>query len=238
MKKQYFCTVFFMVLDLRLSKDWVVVRQSFFFFCVFANFFVLLQPEMKKGFETDDLREAVRVLRAGGIILYPTDTVWGIGCDATNSKAVQKIFALKRRQDSKSMLVLLDSADKLERYVDVPEAARQLLEVSDSSRPLTIIYPNAAGVAPELIAEDGSLGIRISLEPFSQALCAQLGKPLVSTSANISGEPAAAFFGQISNEIKAGVDYICRYRQSDITPRQPSSIIKIETDNRFVIIRQ
>lgn len=204
---------------------------------------------MKNGFETDDLREAVRVLRAGGIILYPTDTVWGIGCDATNSKAVQKIFALKRRQDSKSMLVLLDSADKLERYVDVPEAASLLLGATNNDamsaslndemmKPLTIIYPNAAGVAPELIAEDGSLGIRISLEPFSQALCAQLGKPLVSTSANISGEPAAAFFGQISNEIKAGVDYICRYRQSDITPRQPSSIIKIETDNRFVIIRQ
>ena len=208
-----------------------------FFFCVFANFFVLLRPEMKNGFETADLREAVRVLRAGGIILYPTDTVWGIGCDATNSKAVQKIFALKRRQDSKSMLVLLDSADKLERYVDVPEAAEMLLEAK-SEKPLTIIYPNAAGVAPELIAEDGSLGIRITAEPFSQGLCAQLGTPLVSTSANISGEPSAAFFAQISDEIKAGVDYICQYRQNDNTPKQPSSIIKIEKDNRFVIIRQ
>ena len=206
--------------------------------CTSAKKVVLLQPEMKNGFEKDDLHEAVGVLRAGGIILYPTDTVWGIGCDATNSKAVQKVFALKRRADSKSMLVLLDDADKLERYVDVPDAAWQLLEVSDSSRPLTIIYPNAAGVAPELIAEDGSLGIRITHEAFSQALCAQLGRPLVSTSANISGEPAAAFFGQISEEIKAGVDYVCRYRQEDNTPKQPSSIIKIEKDNRFVIIRQ
>ena len=227
-----------MVLDLRLSKDWVVERQSFFFFCVFANFFVLLQPEMKNGFETADLREAVRVLRAGGIILYPTDTVWGIGCDATNSKAVQNIFALKRRADSKSMLVLLDDAAKLERYVDVPESAEQLLEVSDPSRPLTIIYPNAAGVAPELVADDGSLGVRITQEAFSQALCAQLGKPLVSTSANISGEPSAAFFAQISEEIKNGVDYICRYRQNDVTPKKPSAIIKVEKDNRFVIIRQ
>ena len=232
-----------MVLDLRLSKDWVVVRQSFFFFCIFQKIVVLLQPEMKNGFETDDLREAVRVLRAGGIILYPTDTVWGIGCDATNSKAVQKIFALKRRQDSKSMLVLLDDAAKLERYVDVPEAAEMLLQANSEEtkgecKPLTIIYPNAAGVAPELIAEDGSLGIRLTREPFSQALCAQLGKPLVSTSANISGEPSAAFFAQISEEIKAGVDYICRYRQNDNTPKRPSSIIKIENDNRFVIIRQ
>ncbi len=226
-----------MVLDLRLSKDWVVVRQSFFFFCVFQKLFVLLQPEMKNGFQTDDLHEAVRVLRAGGIILYPTDTVWGIGCDATNSEAVKKIFALKRRTDSKSMLVLLDDAAKLVSYVYVPDAARQLLYVTDEGRPMTIIYPNAEGVANELIANDGSLGIRITTEPFSKALCAQLGKPIVSTSANISGEAAAPTFAQISETIKAGVDYICRYRQDDNTPKQPSSIIKVEKDNRFVIIR-
>lgn len=213
------------------------MRQSFFFFCVFQKLFVLLQPEMKNGFQTDDLQEAVRVLRAGGIILYPTDTVWGIGCDATNSKAVKKIFALKRRTDSKSMLVLLDDAAKLVSYVYVPDAARQLLYVTDEGRPMTIIYPNAEGVANELIANDGSLGIRITTEPFSKALCAQLGKPIVSTSANISGEAAAPTFAQISETIKAGVDYICRYRQDDNTPKQPSSIIKVEKDNRFVIIR-
>lgn len=192
---------------------------------------------MKNGFQIDDLQEAVRVLRAGGIILYPTDTVWGIGCDATNSKAVQKIFALKRRTDSKSMLVLLDDATKLVSYVYVPDAARQLLYVTDEGRPMTIIYPNAEGVANELIADDGSLGIRITTEPFSKALCAQLGKPIVSTSANISGEAAAPTFAQISETIKAGVDYICRYRQDDNTAKQPSSIIKVEKDNRFVIIR-
>lgn len=207
------------------------------FFCVFQKLFVLLQPEMKNGFQIDDLQEAVRVLRAGGIILYPTDTVWGIGCDATNSKAVQKIFALKRRTDSKSMLVLLDDATKLVSYVYVPDAARQLLYVTDEGRPMTIIYPNAEGVAKELIADDGSLGIRITKEPFSKALCAQLGKPIVSTSANISGEAAAPTFAQISETIKAGVDYICRYRQDDNTAKQPSSIIKVEKDNRFVIIR-
>ncbi len=207
------------------------------FFCVFQKLFVLLQPEMKNGFQIDDLQEAVRVLRAGGIILYPTDTVWGIGCDATNSKAVQKIFALKRRTDSKSMLVLLDDATKLVSYVYVPDAARQLLYVTDEGRPMTIIYPNAEGVANELIADDGSLGIRITTEPFSKALCAQLGKPIVSTSANISGEAAAPTFAQISETIKAGVDYICRYRQDDNTAKQPSSIIKVEKDNRFVIIR-
>ena len=193
---------------------------------------------MKNGFETSDLKEAVRVLRSGGIILYPTDTVWGIGCDATNSNAVRKIYALKRREDSKSMLVLLNDAAQLDKYVDVPDAAQQLLDVAEGNRPMTIIYPNAGGVAPELVAEDGSLGIRITHESFSNALCAQLGKPLVSTSANISGEPAAHFFAQISDEIKAGVDYICQYRQNDVTPSQPSSIIKVEKDNRFVIIRQ
>ena len=196
---------------------------------------------MKIGFETEDLQTALRVLRAGGIILYPTDTVWGLGCDATNSEAVKKVFALKRRADSKSMLVLLDNAAKLEQYVDVPEAASSLLEATNNDeimQPLTIIYPNAGGVAPELIAEDGSLGIRITNEPFSQALCARLSRPLVSTSANISGEPAAPYFAQICEEIKAGVDYVCRYRQNDTTAKQPSSIIKVETDNRFVIIRK
>ena len=191
----------------------------------------------EKGFETGDLQEALRVLRKGGIILYPTDTVWGIGCDATNAEAVKRIFELKRRADSKSMLVLMDDAKKLSHYVDVPESAEQLVAAAEEGRPMTIIYPNACGVAQELIAEDGSLGIRITREAFSKALCASLGRPLVSTSANISGEQPAATYNQISDHIKQGVDYSCLYRRNDTTQKPPSAIIKINTDNTFQIIR-
>ena len=188
-------------------------------------------------YDKADLQEALRVLRKGGVILYPTDTVWGIGCDATNSAAVRRIYEIKHRADSKAMLVLLASADELGRYVDVPDAALSLLEATDTGRPMTIIYPNAGGVAPELIAEDGSIGIRISSEAFSQALCRGLGKPLVSTSANISGEPSAPTFSRISQQIVESVDYVCRYRRDDNTPKQPSAIIKINLDNTFNIIR-
>lgn len=199
---------------------------------------------MEDRYESSDLQEALRVLRNGGIVLYPTDTVWGIGCDATNEKAVKKVFELKQRADSKSMLVLVDSVAKLERYVEVPEAAEQLLSVAEesagtsgNSKPMTIIYPNAQGVAKALVAEDGSLGVRITNEAFSRALCTGLGKPIVSTSANISGEPAAKTFAQISEAIRNGVDYVCRYRRNDNAPKQPSSIIKINTDNTFIILR-
>ena len=162
----------------------------------------------KMRYNKEDLQQALQVLRSGGIIVYPTDTVWGIGCDATNVEAVKRIYALKQREDSKSMLVLLDSAAKLNYYVDVPEAAEMLLGVQNTDRfadgaqtdlqdeptkPMTIIYPNARHLAQNLIAEDGSIGIRITSEPFSQALCAQLKKPIVSTSANISGHPSARF---------------------------------------------
>ena len=153
-------------------------------------------------YDKEDLETALRVLRSGGIIVYPTDTVWGIGCDATNAEAVAKIYALKQREDSKSMLVLLDSPAKLNYYIsDIPDAAWTLLEASENDgneandemmKPLTIIYPNARNMAPNLIAEDGSIGIRITSEPFSKALCAQLRHPIVSTSANISGAPALA----------------------------------------------
>ena len=145
----------------------------------------------------------MRVLREGGVIVYPTDTVWGIGCDATNAEAVKKIYALKQREDSKSMLVLLDSPAKLNYYIaDIPDSAWALLEVADTDgneendevKPLTIIYPNARNLAPNLVAEDGSIGIRITGEPFSKALCEQLRHPIVSTSANISGHPTAHFY--------------------------------------------
>lgn len=202
---------------------------------------------MAERYDREDLQEAVRVLRAGGVIVYPTDTVWGIGCDATNEEAVRKVYALKHREDSKSMLVLLDGAGKLQGYVEhIPDAAWDLLECTahdrDSQglqpRPMTIIYPGAKNIAPNLIAEDGSIGIRITQEPFSKALCEQLHRPVVSTSANISGEPTAKNFRQISQAVLDAADYVCRYRRNDETEKRPSSIIKLGIDNQIQIIRK
>ena len=195
-------------------------------------------------YDRADLQEALRVLRSGGIIVYPTDTVWGVGCDATNAEAVKRLYALKEREDSKSMLVLLDSPAKLNYYIaDIPEAAWALLDVMESSpaealRPLTIIYPKARHLAPNLIAEDGSIGIRITNEPFSKALCEQLHHPLVSTSANISGHPTARFYHEIEQDILDRADYVCRFRREDDTLSEPSSIIKVNSDGTFVIIRE
>lgn len=198
---------------------------------------------MEKPYSETDLDAALRVLRAGGIILYPTDTVWGIGCDATNAEAVQRIYRLKQREDSKSMLVLLDAPGKLQGYVqEVPEIAWDLLQATDHDeeapqRPLTIIYPGAKNLAENLVAEDGSIGIRITSEPFSQALCQRLKRPIVSTSANISGQPAARFYDEIDEAILTGADYVCRFRRDDQTPHEPSSIIKLGQDGTFQIIR-
>jgi L-threonylcarbamoyladenylate synthase len=211
--------------------------------CQIQDFVVSLHVILREmRYDKDDIQEALRVLRAGGIILYPTDTVWGIGCDATNAEAVARIYALKKREDSKSMLVLLDSPAKLDYYVEVPEAAEMLLESQNDQtgnvKPLTLIYPNARHLAPNLIAEDGSIGIRITNEPFSQALCAQLRHPIVSTSANISGEPTPKVFCEITEKIKEGVDYCCMFRREDENEHEPSSIIKINADGTFKIIRQ
>ena len=193
---------------------------------------------MSLRYEKEDLQEAIRVMREGGIILYPTDTVWGIGCDATNAEAVRRIFQLKQREDSKSMLVLLDAPGKLQGYVqEIPEIAWQLLEVSEGTKPMTIIYPGAKNLAENLLAEDGSVGIRITEEVFSKALCSGLKHPIVSTSANISGQPGARFYNEISDEIRRGVDYVCHFRQDDTEPKQPSSIIKVELDGRIRVIR-
>ena len=192
---------------------------------------------METLYEKEDLQQAAETLRKGGIILYPTDTVWGIGCDARQEDAVKKIFALKQREDSKSMLCLLDSPAKLQGYVEeIPDMAWDLIELA--TRPLTIIYPGAKNVAPSLLAEDGSLGIRISQEKFTQALCNAIHGPIVSTSANISGEPTASTFAEISEAIRSGVDYIVRYRREDTTPHQPSSIIKLGVHNEIKIIRE
>lgn len=195
-------------------------------------------------YDKEDLAEALRVLRSGGIIVYPTDTVWGIGCDATNTEAVQKIYQLKQREDSKSMLVLLDSEAKLNYYIaEVPETAWMLLDCCNDAndgkmKPLTLIYPGARNMAPNLIAEDGSIGIRITNEPFTKALCAQLRHPIVSTSANISGHTTAHFFKEIEQEILEGADYVCRFRRDDECPHEPSTIIKLNADGSFKIIRE
>lgn len=191
---------------------------------------------MDTRYDKEDLREAVRVMREGGVILYPTDTVWGIGCDATCAEAVSRIYRIKQREDSKSMLCLLDAPGKLQGYIpEVPEMAWDLMEMA--TKPLTIIYPGARNVAPNLLAEDGSLGIRITAEPFSKALCEQLHHPVVSTSANVSGQPAARFYSEIAQEILEAVDYVVRYRRDDRTEHQPSSIIKLDSGNLFKLIR-
>ena len=187
-------------------------------------------------FQEEDLKEALETLRRGGIILYPTDTVWGIGCDATNEEAVKKIYELKQRSDSKSMLALVDSEARLERYVEnIPEIAWQLIETSDE--PITIIYDSPKGVAESLKAEDGSLGIRITKEKFSNELCKKLGKPIVSTSANRSGEPTPLNYDEISDYIKEGVDYVVDYRRSDKSKPNPSHIIKLSEGGVIKIIR-
>ena len=184
----------------------------------------------------DDIKRACEVMAAGGLILYPTDTIWGIGCDATNEEAVRRVYALKRRTDSKALLVLLDSEAKLPAYVtEVPDIAWDLIDVTD--KPLTIIYPAARNLAPNLLAEDGSVGIRITREDFSKRLCERFRKPLVSTSANVSGEPSPATFAEISDVIKEGVDYIVRYRQEDTRAASPSSIIKLGAGGLFQLIR-
>lgn len=182
------------------------------------------------------IKEAVEVLHQGGVILYPTDTIWGLGCDATNSDAVKRIYSIKKRDDSQSMLVLLDIESRLQYYVkEVPEIAWQLIEVSD--RPLTIIYPGARNIAPELVAGDGSIGIRIVNDEFCSSLIARFRKPLVSTSANISGEAAPGNYNAISDTVKALVDYIVPLRMEEKDKKTASSIIKIDTDGRFKIIR-
>lgn len=187
-------------------------------------------------YDATDMAEAVRVLKEGGILLYPTDTIWGIGCDATNREAVERIYRLKQRSDAKSMLVLVGSEGELQRTVEeVPEAAWMLIEAAVN--PLTIIYDRPVGVAPNLLAEDGSLGIRITNELFSRTLCQRLKRPLVSTSANISGEKSPATFADIDPAIIAGVDYVVKYRQEENMPHRSSNIIKLSDSGVVKIIR-
>lgn len=185
-----------------------------------------------------DIDAAVAALKRGGVILYPTDTVWGIGCDATNADAVARVYALKRRADSKALICLLGSADDLERWVSgVPEVAYQLLEAAVD--PLTVIYDGAyvPPLAANLPAADGSLAVRVTADPFCRELCRRLRKPLVSTSANISGVPTPASFAEIADELKKGVDYVCTSGRDDREPRKPSTILRLTESGEVKIIR-
>jgi L-threonylcarbamoyladenylate synthase len=184
----------------------------------------------------EDITKSLEILRQGGVILYPTDTVWGFGCDATNETAVRRIFEIKKRVDTKAMLILVDSAAKIQSYIeDVPDMAWDLIELSE--KPLTIIYPNAKNLASNLVADDKSIGIRVTNEVFSKKLCTQFRKPIVSTSANISGEPTPLEFIQISDAIKNAVDYVVNFRQDEKTKPRPSSIIKLGKGNLIQVIR-
>ena len=185
----------------------------------------------------DDIKSAIAVLQNGGIILYPTDTIWGIGCDACNEEAVKRVYAIKNRVDSKSMLILLENSAMLDRYIDeVPEIAFDLIELTD--KPLTIIYDGAKNLAKNLIAEDGSIGIRITQEAFCSELIRRFKRPIVSTSANISGKPSPACFDDIDHQIIDAVDYVVKYRQDDMQKAVPSGIIKLGRGGEIKIIRQ
>lgn len=187
--------------------------------------------------QLQDIAEAVRVVKSGGIILYPTDTIWGIGCDATNPEAVARVYALKQRIDSKALICLLGSDASLGLYVsEVPAVAYDLIEYAE--RPLTIIYDGARNLAPNLLAEDGSVGIRITKEEFSQTLCMRCKRALVSTSANISGQPSPASFADIAPELLKAVDYVCTSRRNEKPQARPSSILKLSATNEIKIIRE
>jgi L-threonylcarbamoyladenylate synthase len=183
-----------------------------------------------------DINSSIKVLREGGIILYPTDTIWGLGCDATSPAAVEKIFRIKSRSDNKSLIILVDGEAMLERYVrDVPDIVFELTSVSDS--PLTIIYPEGKNLAPGVCDKDGSIGIRICNEPFCSELITRFHKPVISTSANISRKPSPSNFSEIDNEIKKSAGYVVTYRQNDKRKYKPSSVIKFDKNGSFKIIR-
>ncbi len=184
----------------------------------------------------EEIKETVKNLKSGKTILYPTDTVWGLGCDATNPRAVEKIYKIKRRVESKSMIVLLDNADKLEHYINkVPEITWDLLESIDT--PLTIVYPEAKNLARNVVARDNTIAIRITNDEFCKTLIREFGKPIVSSSANLSGEPAPIIFSQVSNVVRKEVDYIVKLHHQRISKTKPSTIIKIQSDGHFKVIR-
>ena len=189
----------------------------------------------------EDIRNAVETMRKGGVILYPTDTVWGIGCDATNAEAVKRVYAIKQRDDSKALICLVDSDARMQRYFrNVPDVAWQLIDSlkDGDAKPTTLILDGAINLAENLIADDGSVGIRITNEPFSKELCYRFQKAIVSTSANISGEPAAQNYCDIDPRILEAVDYVCWSRRQEHKPHTPSSIIKLKENGEVIIIRK
>ena len=189
----------------------------------------------------EDIRNAVETMRKGGVILYPTDTVWGIGCDATNPEAVKRVYDIKQRDDSKALICLVDSDARLQRYIrNVPDVAWQLIDSLQDidAKPTTLILDEAINLAENLIAEDGSIGIRITNEPFSKELCYRFQKAIVSTSANISGEPAAQNYCDIDSRILEAVDYVCWSRRQEHKPHTPSCIIKLKANGEVTIIRK
>ena len=184
-----------------------------------------------------DIRSAIEVLRQGGTILYPTDTIWGIGCDATNPEAVKKVFEIKQREDSKALICLVDSPGRLQRYVrNVPDVAWDIIDLA--TKPTTVILNGVNGLAPNLLAEDGSVGLRVTNEVFSHTLCYRFQKAIVSTSANMSGQPSPQTFADIDPAIIAAVDYVCVSRQRDTSRHEPSSIIKLTPTGEVTIIRK
>ena len=185
----------------------------------------------------DEVAKAFKVVQEGGIILYPTDTIWGIGCDATNTEAIQRIYRLKQRDETKSMIILLDTENKLESYIsEVNPLAYDLIEYAET--PLTLVMPGAKNISPALIGNDGSVGIRISKHPFCQQLIQRLRKPLVSTSANVSGKRSPQYFSQIEPEIIDGVDYVVDIDQYDMEIKTPSTIIRLAPNGSFEFIRR
>ncbi len=183
-----------------------------------------------------DIEQSLIVLRAGGIILYPTDTIWGIGCDATNKDAVEKVYSLKERPDNKSLIVLLAYERDLLSYVSAPDL--EVFSYLDTvQKPTTVIYEGAVGLADNVINEDGSIGIRIVKDVFCKHLIKRFGKPLVSTSANMAGKPAPLVFKEIDPVILNRVDYCVKYRQNDTSPQQPSSVVKWNKNGTVTVIR-
>ena len=184
-----------------------------------------------------DVRNAVEVMRKGGVILYPTDTVWGIDCDATNPDAVKRVFEIKQREDSKALICLVDSEARLQRYVrDVPNVAWDIIELS--TNPVTIILDGASNLAHNVMAEDGSVAMRVTKEPFSNLLCYRFQKAIVSTSANISGQPPAANYRDIAPELLEAVDYVCTSRRQEKRPHTPSSIIRLRPNGEVEVVRK
>ncbi len=184
-----------------------------------------------------EIHSCTDVLRSGGTILYPTDTIWGIGCDATNPDAVAKIYAIKKREDSKAMLVLADSLEMVSGYVEeIPAIALDILKINE--KPLTIIYPGARGLANNLVSEDGSIGIRITEEGFSRGLIRAFGKPIVSSSANLAGQSPPTLYAEISMDIRSAVDYIADWNRDERGKRKPSGILKVDLNGEIKVIRK